>query len=52
MTTRVQVRDPAMNITASYETEDAEEAVQVGLDLSIKRPDLIVEVVQVAGPIR
>ncbi len=41
-----------MNITVNYETEDAEEAVEVARDLSMKRPELIVEVVHVVGPIR
>ncbi len=50
VTTRVQVRDPAMNITASYDTEDPAEAIRVGADLRLKRPDLIVEIIRVPEP--
>ncbi len=50
MTVRVQVRDPSMNITATYETEDAAEAIRVGADLRLKRPDLIVEIIRVPEP--
>ncbi len=50
MTVRVQVRDPSMNITASYETEDPAEAIRVGADLRLKRPDLIVEIIRVPEP--
>ncbi len=52
MTTRVQVRDPSMNITAAYDTEDPDEAVLVAQDIALERPDLTVEVIKVAGPIR
>ncbi len=38
-----------MNITASYETEDPAEAIRVGADLRLKRPDLIVEIIRVPG---
>jgi hypothetical protein len=50
MSLRVQVRDPSMNITASYDTDDADEAMLAAQELAARRPDLIIEVVPIVGP--
>jgi hypothetical protein len=49
---RVQVRDPSMNITAMWETDDMDEAMTAASEITARRPDLIVEVLPVVGPER
>ena len=52
MSLRVQVRDRTMNISASYDTDDEEEAMLTAQELATRRPDLIIEVVRIVGPHR
>ena len=52
MTTRVQVRDPSMNITAIFDTDDSEEAMLAAQEIAARRPDLIIEVIPIVGPTR
>jgi hypothetical protein len=52
MSLRVQARDPSMNIAASYDTDDADEAMLTAQELATRRPDLIIEVVRIVGPHR
>jgi hypothetical protein len=50
MSFRVQARDLSMNISATYDTEDSEEAILAAQELAARRPDLIIEVVPIVGP--
>jgi hypothetical protein len=51
MNFRVQARDPSMNISATFDTEDSEEAFLAAQELAAIRPDLIIEVIPIVGPL-